>query len=205
MEESHGKNKVKPKLEIPDLLKKHFTNGIWKVNPYLRFRYLASFCNVHTSAISKDDKVCTISMFQRCYRPYYKKTHHKATDEEAKHMVNVLDKAIKNPDQVQAVSAADKMKLRHGKLMSCFVSTFICGNCFTNFLVIFYSTLAQKIIHILSPLHSGHTTEIALTHFTFLISRVQIMLQIERISQTCSIPQVFLDPETQVPKGWFTS
>ena len=36
------------KVEIYDLLKKQFTSGIWKVNPYLRFRYLSSFYNVHT-------------------------------------------------------------------------------------------------------------------------------------------------------------
>ena len=51
MEESRGNNKSNPKVKIHDLLKKHFTNGIWKVNPSLRFRYLASFCNLHTSAL----------------------------------------------------------------------------------------------------------------------------------------------------------
>ena len=31
-------------------------------------------------------------------------------DEEVKHMVNVLEKEIKNPDQVQAVSVCEKRK-----------------------------------------------------------------------------------------------
>ena len=42
-EYSRSNKKVNPKLEIHDLLRKHFTNGICKVNPYLHFRDLASF------------------------------------------------------------------------------------------------------------------------------------------------------------------
>ena len=57
MEDSRDNKKAKPKVEVHRLLKKHFTNGIWKVNPYIRFRYLESFCNVHTSDLSKEDKV----------------------------------------------------------------------------------------------------------------------------------------------------
>ena len=67
------------------------------------------FCNLHTSALSKYDKVCTLGMFQQCSSPYCNKTHREATDEEAKHMVNILDKVIKNPDQVQAVSVGEKI------------------------------------------------------------------------------------------------
>ena len=108
MEDSQFNNKAKPKVEINDLLRKHFTNGIWKVNLSLRFRDLASFWYVHTFALSKENKVCTLGMFQSCSRPYCKKTYHKATYEEAKHMFNIMDKTIKNPDQVQAVSAGEK-------------------------------------------------------------------------------------------------
>ena len=92
MEDSRGNKKAKPKVEIYDLLRKHFTNDIWKVNPYLRFRGLSIFCNVRASALSKYYKVCTIGMFHLCSSPYFKKTHCKSTDEEAKHMVNILDK-----------------------------------------------------------------------------------------------------------------
>ena len=60
VEDSRGNKKAKPKVEIHYLLNKNFTNGIWKVNPSLRFRDLASLCNVHTSALSKYDKICTI-------------------------------------------------------------------------------------------------------------------------------------------------
>ena len=95
MEESCSNKKANPKVEIHDLLRKHLTNGIWKFNLSLRFRDMASLCNVHTSALSKDDKVCTLGMFQRCSIPYCKKTHRKAIYEEAKHMVNALGKAIK--------------------------------------------------------------------------------------------------------------
>ena len=97
-------------MEINDLLKKHFTNGIWKVNPSLCFTDLEIFCNIHTSAISKYYNVFTLCMVQQCSIPYYKKTHPKSTDEQVQHMVNILDKAIKNPNQVQAVSAGEKSK-----------------------------------------------------------------------------------------------
>ena len=111
-EDSRGNKKAKAntKVEINDLLRKHFTNGIWKVNPYLRFRDLESFCNVHTSALPKGENVYTLGMFHLCFSPYWNKTHCKATYEESKHMVNILDKEIKNPDQVQAVNAGDKRK-----------------------------------------------------------------------------------------------
>ena len=80
MDESCSNNKAKLKVEIHDLLRKHFTNGIWKVNLSLRFRDLEIVCNVHTSVLPKDDKVCTLGMFQKCSIPYCKKTHFKDTD-----------------------------------------------------------------------------------------------------------------------------
>ena len=110
MKDICGNKKAKTKVEIHELLRNHFTYGIWKVNPYLRFRDLASFCNVHTSALSKDNNICTLGMFQRCYSPYCKNTHCKTTYEEATHIVNILDKAMNNTDQVQAVGAGEKRK-----------------------------------------------------------------------------------------------
>ena len=65
MEDSSGNKKSNPKVEIHDLIKKHFINVIWKVNTSLLFRDLSSFYNVHTSVLSKDDKVCTLGMFQK--------------------------------------------------------------------------------------------------------------------------------------------
>ena len=53
--------------------------------------------------------MCTLGMFQQCSSPYYKKTHCKSIDEESQQMVNILDKSINNPVQVQAVSAGEKM------------------------------------------------------------------------------------------------
>ena len=63
-EYSHSNKEANTNVEIHYLLRKHFTNGIWKVNPSLRFRDLESFCNVHTSALSKDNKVCTLGILQ---------------------------------------------------------------------------------------------------------------------------------------------
>ena len=43
MEHRCVNKKANPKVKIHDLLRKHLTNGIWKVNLSLRFRDLASF------------------------------------------------------------------------------------------------------------------------------------------------------------------
>ena len=118
MEDSRGNKKAKTKVEIHDLLRKHFTNGIWKIILYLCFRDLASSCNVHTSAPSKDEKVCTFGILQQCSQPYCKKTHSKATYEEAKNMVNILDKAIKNSDQVQAVVKNSSSKVNGSAMIN---------------------------------------------------------------------------------------
>ena len=63
VEDSFSNKKVKPKVEIRELLKKHFTNGICKVNPYLCFRCIASFRNVHISDLSKDNKFPTRDLY----------------------------------------------------------------------------------------------------------------------------------------------
>ena len=73
-------------------------------------RGLEILCNIHTSELSKYYKVFTLGMFKRWSIPYCKDIHCKAKDEEAKHMVNILDKAIKNPGQVQEFSAGEKGK-----------------------------------------------------------------------------------------------
>ena len=70
VEGSHINKKVKPKVEFHELLKKRFTNEIWKVNPYICFRDLASFCNIHRSELLKENKVYTLGMFQCCAGPY---------------------------------------------------------------------------------------------------------------------------------------
>ena len=64
-EDRCSNKKANPKVKFHELIRKHFTNGIWKVNMYLRFRYMESFCNIHTSALSKGDNVCTLGMFQK--------------------------------------------------------------------------------------------------------------------------------------------
>ena len=107
---SRDNKKAKSKVGIHDLLKNHFTNSIWKLNPSLQFRYIASFCNINTSVLLKEYKVCTLGMLYQLSIPYCKKTHQRPTDEYDQHMVNILDKAIKNPDQVQAVSEGNKSK-----------------------------------------------------------------------------------------------
>ena len=67
----------KPKVDIHDLLKKHFTNCIWKVNPYIQLGDTASFCNINTSALSKEENIRTLGMLQRFSSPYCKNIHRK--------------------------------------------------------------------------------------------------------------------------------
>ena len=89
------------KVQLHDLFLKHFTKGIWSFNPKIRFREMCKFCNVPVASLHKDPKTCFLGMFNRCsYGSKCNKIHRMATDEEATHIVNLLDKAIKNPEQI---------------------------------------------------------------------------------------------------------
>ena len=92
--------KKKTKVQVHNLLIKHFQNGIWKYNPRLRVREICNFANVLPTSLLDDPKACLLAMLGCCTSNRCHKTHHMATDEEAKHIVNLLDKAIKNPEQI---------------------------------------------------------------------------------------------------------
>ena len=92
--------KKKQWVEIHKLLAKHFKNGIWKYNPRLQSREICDFCNVAASSLLKDSRACLLAMFGQCQSNRCFKTHRMATDEEANHIISILDKAIKNLDQI---------------------------------------------------------------------------------------------------------
>ena len=99
-----GKDNEKPKrtkVQLHDLLLKHFVKGIWSFNPKIRFREMCKYCNVPVASLHKDPTTCFLGMFNRCsYRSKCNKIHRMATTEEAQHIVNLLDKAIKNPEKI---------------------------------------------------------------------------------------------------------
>ena len=95
------KVKPKPKPQLYPLLAKNFKNGIWKYNPKLRLKEICSYCNVAVLSLNKDPKACLLAMFGRCnYGKRCFKTHRTATDEEAEHISTLLEKVIKNPEQI---------------------------------------------------------------------------------------------------------
>ena len=99
--EKGDESKKKPKVHMHELLVKNFKNGIWKYNPRLRLREICNYCNVAVSSLNKDPKACLLAMFGRCnYGTRCYKTHRTATDAEAQHMSNLLEKAIKNPELI---------------------------------------------------------------------------------------------------------
>lgn len=101
MEEQKDDQRKKPKAQIHELLAKNFKNGIWKYNPRLRIKEICNFCNVSVSSLNTDPKACLLAMFGRCnYGNRCIKTHRTATDEEAQHISTLLEKAIKNPEQI---------------------------------------------------------------------------------------------------------
>ena len=99
--ETENEPKKKIKVQVHELLAKNFKNGIWKYNPRLRLKEICTYCNVLVSALNKDPKACLLGMFGRCnYGNRCFQTHRTATDEEANHISNLLEKAIKNPERI---------------------------------------------------------------------------------------------------------
>ena len=97
-----SKNKTKrAKVQLHDIFIKHFTKGIWSFNPKIRFREMCKFCNVPVASLHKDPTTCFLGMFNRCsYGAKCNKIHRMATTGEAQPIVNLLDKAIKNPEKI---------------------------------------------------------------------------------------------------------
>ena len=89
------------KLQLHDLFIKHFTKGIWSFNLKIRFREMCKVCNVPVASLHNDPKTCFLGMFNQCsYGSECNKIYRMATTEEATHIINLLDKAIKKTEQI---------------------------------------------------------------------------------------------------------
>ena len=62
---------------------------------------MGEFANCSPSSLLNDPRACLLAMFGRCTSNWCYKTHCMATDDKAKYIVNLLDKAIKNPEQIR--------------------------------------------------------------------------------------------------------
>ena len=91
----------KQKSHIHPLLYKHFVNNIWKVNPSVQVRDICAVCNCSVKSVVKDNASCFLNFFGKCKNPNCKKTHRTATDDEAQHIYNLLEKAVKNPQDIK--------------------------------------------------------------------------------------------------------
>ena len=96
------------KVQLHDLFIKHFTKGIWSYNPKIKFRKMCKFCNIPVASLRNDPKTCFLGMFNCCsYRSKCNKIHRMAMNKEAMHIVNLLDKATKNPEQITHVTPGE--------------------------------------------------------------------------------------------------
>ena len=91
----------KTKVQLHELFVKHFAKGVWAFNPKIKFREMCTYCNIPIASLHNDPSTCFLGMFNRCsYGAKCNKIHRMATTKEATHIVNLLDKAIKNPEQI---------------------------------------------------------------------------------------------------------
>jgi hypothetical protein len=90
------------KVRVHPLIKEKIIDNVVKQNPNTPIRKICRFANTELSKLSKDPSKCVLGMLGSCRSRFCRRKHVAATDEEAKHMVMLLEKAILNPDQIGA-------------------------------------------------------------------------------------------------------
>eukprot|EP00957_Ditylum_brightwellii_P120885 9219694-Ditylum_brightwellii.AAC.1 len=86
--------------EVHPLLQKKLVNTVFKLNPLVLLKKVCDYCNILVMQLCPDKNVCASNMLGKCVWTECTRLHRVATDEEAKHVVALLDKAIANPDKV---------------------------------------------------------------------------------------------------------
>ena len=64
-------------------------------------RKICTFCNTDLAKLSKDPSKCVLGMLGMCKSRFCRRWHLVASDTEANHMINLLEKAIKDPDKLK--------------------------------------------------------------------------------------------------------
>ena len=59
------------------------------------------FCNTDLAKLSKDPSKCVLGMLGMCKSRFCQRRHLVASDAEATHIVNLLEKVINDPDKLK--------------------------------------------------------------------------------------------------------
>ena len=71
-------------------------------NPSYSLTKLAKYCNTSLPALALDKSKCLLHFFGKCTLPQCTRKHVDASDEEADHLINLLEKAILEPEGLNA-------------------------------------------------------------------------------------------------------
>jgi hypothetical protein len=96
---------VTPSPERPTrvhpLLREKVINNILRTNPNIPIRKICTYCSTDISKLSKDPSKCVLGMLGICRNRFCKRRHLVANDMEAKHIIQLLEKAINDPEKMK--------------------------------------------------------------------------------------------------------
>ena len=96
---------VTPSPERPTrvhpLLREKVINNVMRINPDMPLRKICTYCNTDLSKLSRDPSKCVLGMLGMCKSRFCRRRHLVANDAEAKHIINLLEKAINDPEKLK--------------------------------------------------------------------------------------------------------
>eukprot|EP00957_Ditylum_brightwellii_P189066 14392688-Ditylum_brightwellii.AAC.1 len=99
MAPNNPSNKVHPKI------KTSFVGSVLKQVPNIMLYNICRFCNTTASALLPDAKRCSLYMMGLCHHKCCKCKHETASDAKAEHVLTLLEKAVRNPEDLKADQA----------------------------------------------------------------------------------------------------
>jgi len=97
-----GKKTPLGPLKIHPKLKEKIYDPIMKNNPSYSLTKLAKYSNTSLPAMALDKSKCLLHFFGKCTHPNCSRRHLEASDDEADHIINLLEKAIIEPEGLSA-------------------------------------------------------------------------------------------------------
>ena len=94
--------KTQSAAKIHPKLKEKIFDTIMRKNPSYSLTKLAKYCNTSLPALALDKSKCLLHFFGKCTLPQCTRKHVDASDEEADHLINLLEKAILEPEGLNA-------------------------------------------------------------------------------------------------------
>eukprot|EP00957_Ditylum_brightwellii_P003449 261473-Ditylum_brightwellii.AAC.1 len=83
-------------------MKAAFVDGVLKQVPNVTLYNICCFCNTTVTTLLLDDKRCTLYTMGMCHHKRCKCKHETALDIEAEHVLMLLEKAVKTPEDLNA-------------------------------------------------------------------------------------------------------